>query len=175
MNSCCYTEMPPLGWLLPRHVGWLGACGVSMDAIIRPEPIRLAHGYRAADGRFDHDPGGPAWLVFPETEDCVFWEPLTGALSTWAGRSFALGEAAVGNAATFSFGNALHLYASPLDWLRAGRDGCVVLNWRLAFDKLRHCPRVAIAESLVPVYDRFMQPPRMPEVFVLRRRTEAAA
>ncbi|EGE56751.1 hypothetical protein RHECNPAF_5730022 [Rhizobium etli CNPAF512] len=167
MNSCCYPEMPPLGWLLPRHIDWLRASGVPMSAIVEPQPVRLSHGFRAADGRFDPDPSGPDWFVFAEPEDLVFWRPKTSELATWTGRSFALGEAVIGNAATFSFGNALHLYASPLDWLRAGRDGTVVLDWRHAFDRLRDCPRIAVDDRLLPIYRRHMRPARMPDVFLL--------
>ncbi|WFT88030.1 hypothetical protein [Rhizobium leguminosarum] len=166
---------PDIGWLLPRHLTWLRANGVLMSAIVEPQPVRLAHGFRAADGRFDPDPSGPDWFAFVEAEDVIFWRPKNGEVATWDGRAFALGEAAIDNPATYSFGQVLNIYSDPLMWLRARRDGCVVLNWRFAFDKLRHCPRVAIAESLVPIYDRHMQPPRMPEVFVLRRRKEAAA
>ncbi|MBB4478441.1 hypothetical protein [Rhizobium etli] len=145
-----------------------------MTAITRPEPIRLCHGFKA-NGRFEPDPSGPSWFVFVEAEDLVFWRPGTGELATWHGRAFAVNESAIDAASTFALGFSLNVFESPLDWLRAGRDGIIVLNWRFAFDKLRHCPRVAIAESLVPMYDRFMQPPRMPEVYILRRRTEAAA
>ncbi|WP_158775545.1 hypothetical protein [Rhizobium sp. H4] len=70
------------GGLMQRHLDWLTGSGVPMSAIIRPEPMRLAHGFRAADSRFDHDPSSPAWLAFPEPEDCVFWEPRTGLRAT---------------------------------------------------------------------------------------------
>ncbi|MBB2685860.1 UNVERIFIED_ORG: hypothetical protein GGD47_003463 [Rhizobium etli] len=166
--------MPVLGGLLQRHLDWLVASGVQMTAIVRPEPIRLAHGFRAADGRFDPDPSGPDWFTFSEAEDRVFWRPKSGELATWAGRSFALGESAIGNAATFSFGHALHVYASPLDWLRAGREGCVIVTWRHAFDHLRDCPRIAVDERLLPIYQRHMHPSRLPKVFVRCERKEAA-
>ncbi|MGO6724407.1 MULTISPECIES: hypothetical protein [Rhizobium] len=158
---------PDFGGLLQRDIDWLRACGVPMGAIIRPQPIRRSHGFRAADGRFEIDANGPVWLTFIEPEDVIFWRPKTSELATWTGRSFALGEAVIGNAATFSFGNALHLYASPLDWLRAGRDGTVVLDWRHAFDRLRECPRIAVDDRLLPIYRRHMRPARMPDVFLL--------
>ncbi|MDH6275599.1 hypothetical protein M2311_005699 [Rhizobium leguminosarum] len=171
--ALCHHEMPVLGGLLQRHIDWLRACGVPMVAIVRPEPMRLAHGYKAHDGRFDHDPSGPAWLVFPEPEDCVFWEPRTGALATWNGRAFALGESMIDNAATYAFGFPLRLYASPIHWLQGKRDGCVVLDWSLAFDRLRHSPRIAVAETLRPKLKQHLQPPRLPEILVMCEGTAA--
>ncbi|MGO7916231.1 hypothetical protein ACC702_32390 [Rhizobium ruizarguesonis] len=169
-----YPELS-LGWLMPRHVDWLTASGVPMTAIIRPEPIRLCHGFRAADARLEIDANGPVWFAFIEPEDIVFWEPRSGALATLNGRAFALGERHIDAASTYSFGHCLNIFSNPLDWLRAGRDGCVVLNWRSsAFDRLRYCPRIAIAKCLLPVYDRHMQPV-LPELFVLRKRQETAA
>ncbi|MDC7742832.1 hypothetical protein [Rhizobium binxianense] len=158
---------PHIGWLLPRHLTWLRAHGVPMAAIVQPEPVRLARGYRAADGRFDPDPSGPDWFAFAERDDLVFWRPKTGSLATWAGRSFALGEAAIGNAATYSFGSALHIHADPLSWLIHGRNGTVMLDWRHAFDQLRECPRIAVDDRLLPIYRRHMRPARMPDVFLL--------
>jgi hypothetical protein len=43
----------------------------------------------------------------------------------------ALGLARASNAATWSFGGALNLYRTPLRWLQAGCQGCVVLDHRL--------------------------------------------
>ncbi|MGR9435371.1 hypothetical protein ACU8OP_10230 [Rhizobium leguminosarum] len=165
---------PHFGGLLQRDIEWLRACGVPMGAIIRPEPIRLAHGFKAHDGRFEIDANGPVWFAFIEPEDIVFWEPRSGALATMNGRAFALGERLIDTASTYSFGHCLKIYSNPLDWLRDGRDGCVVLNWRFAFDRLRYCPRIAIAECLLSVYDRHMQPV-LPETFVLRKLQETAS
>jgi hypothetical protein len=117
---------------------------------------------------------GPLWFAFIEPEDIVFWEPRTGALATWNGRAFALGESMIDNASTYSFDFALNVFASPLDWLRAERDGIVVVNWDRAFDYLRDCPRVAVDKALRPLYLRQMKPPRLPEVFIRSERKEAA-
>lgn len=159
---------PDFGGLLQRDIDWLRACGVPMRAIIRPQPIRRSHGFRAADGRFEIDANGPVWFTFIESEDVIFWRPKSGELSTWAGRSFALGEAAIGNAATYSFGSALHIYADPLSWLIHDRNGTVVLDWRHAFDQLRECPRIAVDDRLLSIYRRYMRPARMPDVFLLK-------
>ncbi|MGO8218879.1 hypothetical protein ACC746_31310 [Rhizobium ruizarguesonis] len=166
---------PYIGWLLPRHLTWLRAHGVPMAAIVQPEPVRLARGYRAADGRFDPDPSGPDWFAFAERDDLIFWRPKTGELATWNGRSFALGEAVIDDASTYLLDGHLHLFQHPLAWLRRNRDGIVITNWSLAFDRLRDCPRIEIAESLLPTYRKHMQPARMPQLCVLREHGKAAA
>ncbi|MFT2210689.1 hypothetical protein ACLJYM_02250 [Rhizobium giardinii] len=167
-------DISSCGGLMQRHIDWLTGNGVPMSAIIRPSPIRFARGHRAIDGRFEHDPNGYDWFVFSEATDLIFWRPGTDELATLDGRAFAINETMIDAASTYSFGHCLHVFESPLDWLRAARDGCVVVNWRLAFDRLRYCPRIAIAESLLPIYDRHMTPV-LPELFILRRRRETAA
>lgn len=168
-------DVSSCGGLMQRHLDWLTASGVPMKAIIQPDPVRIAHGRKAADGRFDPDPGGPDWFVFAERDDVVFWRPRTGELATWFGRAFALGEQAIDQATTYSFGFSLNIFESPLDWLRAGRDGVVILNWGRAYDMLRHCLRVEIPESLKERYDQYMQPRHMPQVFIRGKRRGAAA
>lgn len=95
-------DISSCGGLMQRHLDWLTASGVPMTAIIQPDPVRIAHGQKAADGRFDPDPGGPDWFVFAERDDVVFWRPRTGELATWDGRAFALGERAIDQASTYS-------------------------------------------------------------------------
>ncbi|MBX4989386.1 hypothetical protein [Rhizobium lentis] len=170
-----YPDIWSFGLLLQRHLDWLNGSGVPLRAIIRPEPIRLAHGFNGPDGLFDPDESGPAWFAFAEVGDVIFWRPENDELARWTGRAFALGEQAVDNAGTYSLGHCLHVHRSPLHWLKAGRDGVVVIDWRRAFDELRHCPRVAVHEALLPVYTRHMRPARMPQVSILRRREGATS
>jgi hypothetical protein len=42
-----------------------------------------------------------------------------------------------------------------------------VLDWNSTFDRLRDVPRIAIAETLLPLYRRHMKPARMPAVSVI--------
>lgn len=78
------------------------------------------------------------------------------------------------NPGTYSFNCALNIFVDPLDWLRAKRDGIVVLDWTRAFDRLRDAPRIALAESLVPKYERYMRPAHMPKLFVISNKRRAA-
>lgn len=146
-------------------------------ALARPKPVLVARGSRAHDGLFEPDDDSHRWLAFavPDADDIVFWSRRRGEWATWTGRTFALGQQIIDEAATYSFGRALSIFASPLDWLKAGRAGIVILpdRWPLAFDRLRDAPRIAVAEELLPTYKRHMMPARMPELLVLTKQRQA--
>ena len=129
-------------------------------SLAQPLAMKVALGHIAPDGRFEPDIRRDRWFVFDEAEadDMVFWQRQTGRLTTWSGRAFALGQAAIDEAATYSFDCSLNIFDDPLDWLRSRRDGIVVLDWTRAFDRLRDAPRIALAESLLPLYRRHMRP-----------------
>lgn len=155
-------------WPLVSLDGKLHRLGVPPAAIERPRPLRIARGSRAYDGRFDTDEKGEEWIVIPEQSDVVFWQPRSGELATWNGRQFALGEFAITFPMTYAMGHSLNIYADPLDWLRACRDGIVVLNWSFAFDYLRDAPRIAVDRVLLSKFKSSMKPRRMPAVSILQ-------
>lgn len=160
----------------PDWCRWFVEMGVPGRALVHPTIVKVARGAAAPGGFFDFDPAGDRWLCFEERDDLIFWHPGDGTLCTDAGRAFALGEAAVGNPATFAFDCNLNIFENPMDWLRAGRDGIVILKWRWAFDRLRDVPRIAVDERLLPVLKEHMRPPHSPEIYVMteRRRGWAA-
>ena len=156
-----------LDTLSQGHIDFLLAAGIATFAMIWPVPILSTRGFRASDGRFDPGQAGEEWLAIEEVEDWIFWNPETGELALDTGRAFALGEAAIGNPGTFAFDGWLNVYADPLDWLAANRDGIVPIpgQWHLAFERLRDCPRVAIVPELLETYEAAMSP-RVPELAV---------
>jgi hypothetical protein len=156
------------------EISWFIRQGVSTTAMVRPIAMMVAVGSRASDGLFDNSNGGERWLAFEQEDDWVFWQPRHGAFATYVGRAFALGEDIIDNPGTYSFDCALNIFSDPLDWLRAKRDGIVVLDWARAFDRLRDLPRMAIIETLLPLYRRHMQPRHTPELFVIPGRRQAA-
>lgn len=166
--------------LQPRQLDWFRRHGVPLTALItsvdtgNPSAVMIAHGTKAASGRFDDDPSGPAWFAFEEREDVVYWNPARNDIATFNGRAFALGEDAVYNPGTYAFDNRLDLYPEPLSWLRVKRDGCVVLDWSRAWSRLQDAKRVGISESLLGPYKRHMRPPAGPEVFVIAEERAAA-
>ena len=141
--------------------------GDSANAIICPTAIMTCRGERAKDGRFDENPDGPEWIAFEEIHHSVFWQPLTGEIATDTGRAFAFGEELFDNPATTAFDQNLNIYAGPLEWLQCERRGIVVLNWKIAFDRLLDVTRIAVAEELLGTYKRCMRPLHMPKLFVL--------
>ena len=133
----------------------------------------------APDGRFDTTEDGPAWLAFDVFDgfmnqvDTAFCQPRTGELATWSGRTFALGQEVIDDPATYSFDCNLNIFADPREWLRAKRDGIVVLDWSLAIERLRDCPRIAVSEGVLAEYRKHMKPPHMPQTFVIAERAAA--
>jgi hypothetical protein len=150
--------------------------GVAVMSLAQPLAMKVAFGHVAPDGRFEPDLRRDRWFVFNEVEaeDMVFWQRKTGRLTTWSGRAFALGQAAIDEAATYSFDCSLNIFDDPLDWLRSRRDGIVVLDWTRAFDRLRDAPRIALAENLLPLYRRHMRPAHMPELSIIPAQRRAA-
>jgi hypothetical protein len=164
-----------LSLLQQTHLDWLTSRGVDVLSVVSPTPVRLAHGRVAADGCFEPEPNGPGWLVFQEPGDWVFWQPRTREMATWLGRSFALSEELIFEAVTYAINGRLRIFASPLDWLKANRNGIVVIDWRRAFERLRDAPRLAVDEALMPLYWRHMKPPRLPQVQIVRHEGRTAA
>lgn len=127
---------------------WLISRGVPSRAIAEPWGIHSAsvmfdglHGFN-----FHHD--GIQALIFKaedrcEEKDLIAWEPGTGRLASWHGNTFCLGDIdQIYNPATYFMKAALRIHDSPLEWLRAGREGIVVLRRDLSYTHLRFCQRV---------------------------------
>ncbi|GLK76715.1 hypothetical protein GCM10008171_19690 [Methylopila jiangsuensis] len=100
-------------------------------------------------GRFEFQPGGEPMFVnavrafTSEVQDLVAWRPSPSVKLRLLGRSFALGEAAIDMAATYFADNALQVWRSPLDWLRAEGRGIVIVDRAAVHDRLRDVPRIA--------------------------------
>jgi hypothetical protein len=145
-------------------------------SLVLPLAMKVALGHVAPDDHFEPDMRRERWCLFeePEADDMVFWQRQSGRLTTWSGRVFALGQAAIDEAATYSFDCSLNIFEDPMDWLRSRRDGIVVLDWTRAFDRLRDAPRIALAESLLPIYRRHMRPAHLPELSIIPAKRRAA-
>ena len=108
--------------------------------------------------------------------DCATWSLRDGgAITLLTGAGFALGEYQIHNPGIYSFDGCLQLHDDPLSWLRANRDGIVVIDWSRAFDRLRDCPRISVCPSMRETYRQFMKPRHMPELFVRLEDRSAAA
>ena len=140
-----------LGWGFPidDELYWLLDQGVGEDAHwpISGATVRF-------DGlTFDLDHTGERALTF-RAEDCgkaidlIAWQPCTGALGSWRGQAFCLGDMDdIFNPATYFDCDALRIHATPLDWLLADRDGIVIVRPNLAPAYLANCERVRCSEG----------------------------
>ncbi len=126
------------------HIDWLLSHGVTIEAMCWPEAM-LASG---------------CTFYFPD--DDAFWEPI--ATGRKLRGHFCLGADSILDASNYSFDGALVIHETPLAWLKANRNGIVVIDWNRAFDNLRDCPRVAVPRSLMPLWRKWMKPPRLPDV-----------
>lgn len=122
--------------LLPRDVEVFERKGVPADVLAGPVPVRVGHVHFDATGfEFDHhtnkEAGARAYLFLITdhqgiARDVVAWAPEMKRLATWLGRAWALGEEHV-FAPRLTEHQALPVWRSPINWLRAGRKGvCLV-------------------------------------------------
>jgi len=142
-------------------------------------PLKVSIGQCAADGWFLPNETENLCITIPVDDgagliDVAFWDQRTGKTARLLKCGFALGEEQINNPGIYSFGGHLKIHVSPLGWLRSGRNGIFVLDWSHAFDRLRHCPRIAMDACLLTKYRAAMQPPQLPELFVLTDDKEAA-
>jgi hypothetical protein len=71
--------------------------------------------------------------------DVVAWQPSSGRMATWLGLGFALGEHQIGDLPDDdSYG--LAVFRSPLNWLRAGCAGIVIVHRPFAHIVLEKVP-----------------------------------
>lgn len=150
------SQVDPITFIDWRWFRWFRCQGVGRAAIVHPELPMIARGIVARDGIFDPDPAGDAHMLFVEDGDAVVWDPRTGTLGTVNGRSWCLGQDEIRTAGVF--GKPLPILADPLEWLRRNRRGLVVLDWSMAFDRLRDLSSVAVAERILPTYRAYMKP-----------------
>jgi len=158
-----------------QQYAWLLSQGVPPTFMVTLSDLPVVRGAVVEDRYFDLDTNGQRFLVFEENDDIVFWSPAGGELATWHNRAFALGADNIVAATTYTFDGYLTIHASPLDWLRDRCQGIVVLNWNLAFDLLRDAPRVAVAETILPLYREHMKPSHLPALSVLASSRSIAA
>jgi hypothetical protein len=124
-----------LGRLDQRSMNWLRSKGVPVSAMCEPDPILLCR--IVMTGAFfdivnlDEDGEGAfiflARDVLDEAADIIAWQPRYEKLLTWLGTIGAIGEADRVSPA-LEFEGALPVWRTPLNWLRHGRRGVVIVD-----------------------------------------------
>lgn len=160
---------------LPELADALQACGLPIDT----GPIWGvafceidAHHYAPLEG------GKPA-VIAPHFENGVLLDLVATGLETRSTRTregvaTILGQEWIDHAKETE--TAVRLFADPIEWLRNGRRGAVVIDWRAARYALADVPGIACeSDILAKLVERAMrQPVRLPQLFV-READRAAA
>ncbi|MGC2409383.1 MAG: hypothetical protein WA441_05165 [Methyloceanibacter sp.] len=112
---------------------WLLNQGIDGEVMASPYAIRGA-AVEFDRHTFDFDPDGSRAVIFRaddrgEPRDLVAWGPKSGRLASWRGSAFCVGDADdVLNPAINFMDGALRIHRTPLEWLRSGRDGIVIVQ-----------------------------------------------
>jgi hypothetical protein len=133
---------------IPREVEieWLLAKGIPEKAMIEPTVIRAANVVPLDGNTFDFDRGGIRCFVFKERDDFVAWSPRRHTLASWRATTFALNENAIWNPASYFVGATLRVHAEPVAWLKAEREGIVIVKPELTYAYLRDA-RLSFADA----------------------------
>ena len=141
--------------------------GVPADAMAEPWPIKSAQVRFFNGGSFDFDREGRAAIIFlaedcGEVIDLIAWQQKSGAVASWRGAAFCLGDTEhIFNPATYFADYALRIHRTPLDWLKASREGICIVRSALAYSYLRMAPRVSSADEVyLQQVKRWVQAPK---------------
>jgi hypothetical protein len=142
--------------LWQSDLDYFAALGISGLDLANPDMV-LKAGIILDDGGdtfgFEHhtdsDGGRDAFILPVEGAsgiiDLIAFDSEIGLLATWLGRAFAINAASIWEPNLD--GDPLPIWRDPVGWLKAKRDGIVLLKPQQAYSYLDHLPGV-IAEDL---------------------------
>lgn len=104
----------------------------------------------------------PIWIVPPVTlpeggrtagviEDLAAVDPSTGTIALRRGQAWALGQHLVDGEEREP---RLRCFLDPRDWLRAGGDGVLPIDWRTFTSRVSGQPRISLLFETLPEADR---------------------
>ena len=159
---------------------WLLNQGVDADAMALPWPIRSALVHWLPCHTFYFTKGGDPAVIFRaedrgEAIDLCAWSPRTNKLASWSGAAFCIGDAdQIYNPATWFANGGLKIHKTPLEWLRAGRQGIVIVRSRPTYAHLRHVPRLIFDDvEHAEQVQRWCKPPKSKNEFLVRTSAHA--
>jgi hypothetical protein len=140
--------------LRQREIDRFGELGVRAIDLGRPWPVlvdRVVFGDEYFSFADDIGViGEPAFTmaVFSNAGmiDIAAWQPETNRLAMWCGEGFALGERQIHHPNPLVRG--LHVFRTPIGWLRAGRCGIVIVRSSLASAILGDVPLLIAEDEL---------------------------
>jgi hypothetical protein len=141
--------------------------GVPAGAMTELWPIKSAKVRFFDGGTFDFDREGHPAIIFlaedcGEVIDLIAWQQKSAAVASWRGAAFCLGDTEhIFNPATYFADDALRIHRTPLDWLKASRDGICIVRPALAYAYLRGVLRVSCADEVyLQQVKRWVQAPK---------------
>jgi hypothetical protein len=155
-SDLCKSEYWSARSLWQSDLDYFAALGIGGLNLASPDMV-LKAGIILEDGGktfvFEHstdtDAGRDAFILPVEggagSIDLVAFDPEIGLLATWLGRAFAINEASIW--APNLDGDPLPVWRDPVGWLKAKREGIVLLKPEQAYSYLDHLPGV-IAEDV---------------------------
>jgi hypothetical protein len=156
VSELCKIEYWTARPLWQSDLDHFAALGISGLDLANPDMV-LKAGIILDDGGntivFEHhtdtDSGTDAFILPVEGTfgivDLIAFDPETGLLATWLGRAFAINEASIWEPNLD--GDPLPVWRDPVGWLKAKREGIVLLKPQQAYSYLDHLPGV-IAEDV---------------------------
>lgn len=156
VSDLCKTEYWNARSLWQSDLDHFATLGISGLALATPDMVFKA-GIILEDGGdtfiFEHatdtDEGRDAFILPVEgasgINDLVAFDPEIGLLATWLGLAFAINEASIW--APNLDRDPLPVWRDPIGWLKAKRQGIVLLRPEQAYSYLDHLPGV-IAEDV---------------------------
>jgi len=124
-------------WLVPATASFVKSNRLDLEMVnAHAGTISLLPCAFDGAGYFDFDPGGDICCVFEvldedaatSTDLCAFSVIFPDRFGLAMGSAAVLGLTNVTNPASWAFGKVLPVYRRPIDWLRAGCEGVVILD-----------------------------------------------
>jgi hypothetical protein len=134
-------------------IRWLLDQGVTIEAMTAPLSILAGHVIYEPSGVYIPNAFGEFSCILPAFDgeglvDLVAWSPRSGRIASRLGIVGLLGEGQAERAAANLAGVPLPIWRTPLDWLRAGRRGVVMVDRSCAAHLLGGLPVCAADASL---------------------------
>jgi hypothetical protein len=149
-----------------NQILWLLDQGIDADAITDPYPIGTAR-VSFQGNVFDVDPtDGVHALTFRCSDhdaiiDLIAWQPESGRIGSWCGVGFCIGAVDdIWNPGTYFGGTALRIHATPIEWLKANREGIVIVHPKLTHAYLANAPCVVLPDEVMAAqFSEAIKPP----------------